>query len=145
MEPGFVVWGCRLGCGTVAPPGCSGATAGKLLQCQKQSERSEIVGGRYAQFRPQYPGGVVHWVAERLETAPVHSALPALDVGSGTGTFNRQFASALPAGMPVVGIEPSFGMGEQAMTQPDCPIPRRKQEPPVFRGQMHLPCVRNPG
>ncbi|MFB9948863.1 class I SAM-dependent methyltransferase [Rhizobium puerariae] len=84
----------------------------------KQSDRFQTASDRYAQFRPRYPDSIVRRVAGRIVAVPVESALPVLDVGSGTGIFTRQLAAALPQGMPIIGIEPSFRMREQAMVQP---------------------------
>ncbi|WP_266065184.1 class I SAM-dependent methyltransferase [Brucella intermedia] len=84
----------------------------------KQSDRFQTTSDRYAQFRPQYPDSIVRRIAAQIVEAPVDSALPVLDVGSGTGIFTRQISAALPAATPVIGIEPSEHMREQAMMQP---------------------------
>ncbi|WP_171379584.1 MULTISPECIES: class I SAM-dependent methyltransferase [Brucella] len=87
----------------------------------KHNDRFQTGSESYAQFRPRYPDGIVRRVAQRIAAAPVSTALSVLDVGSGTGIFTRQLAVALPAGMPLVGIEPSLRMREQAMAQPSLP------------------------
>lgn len=84
----------------------------------KQSNRFQTASDRYAQFRPRYPDSIVGRVAAQIVAAPMESALPVLDVGSGTGIFTRQLAAALPEGISVVGIEPSPRMREEAMMQP---------------------------
>ena len=87
-----------------------------------RGERFQTVSNRYAEFRPRYPDGIVRTIAGRLATIPAPSDYPVLDVGSGTGIFTRQIAAALPSHIPVIGIEPSSKMREQAALRPEPPI-----------------------
>lgn len=84
----------------------------------KHGDRFGTVSDGYAQFRPRYPDGLVGGVAARIGGARVPSALPILDIGSGTGVFTRQLAAALPPGRQVIGIEPSPQMRAQAVAEP---------------------------
>jgi ubiquinone/menaquinone biosynthesis C-methylase UbiE len=84
----------------------------------QHAERFQTVSNHYAEFRPRYPDGIIRTVADRLATIPAPADHPVMDVGSGTGIFTRQIAAALPTKFPVIGIEPSAKMREQATLRP---------------------------
>lgn len=73
---------------------------------------------RYARFRPRYPDGIVRALADRIAAVPAPQGRPVLDVGSGTGIFTRQLTTWLPAGTPVLGIEPAGAMRARAEATP---------------------------
>lgn len=69
---------------------------------------------RYARCRPDYPPSLIRFIAERIASLEAPPNSPIVDVGSGTGIFARQLASSLPTAIPLIGIEPSLAMREQA-------------------------------
>lgn len=84
-------------------------------------ERFQSISKRYAAFRPRYPDTIVEAVARRIPVNAETRGLPVIDMGSGTGAFTRQLSERLPAGMPIVGIEPSGAMRERAMADNTSP------------------------
>lgn len=79
----------------------------------KMPTRFDPVSGDYARFRPSYPASLMLRLEERFAETDLATGVW-IDVGCGTGIFTRQLAQTLPAGITVIGLEPSAAMREEA-------------------------------
>jgi ubiquinone/menaquinone biosynthesis C-methylase UbiE len=83
----------------------------------RHSGRYDRVAGNYSQYRPRYPDELVAHLAGLIATVAGAPGGLVLDVGSGTGAFNRQLRAALSAATRLVGVEPSAVMRAQAVAE----------------------------
>jgi ubiquinone/menaquinone biosynthesis C-methylase UbiE len=97
------------------------AAAGTLSQPERWSAtmpshtRYDRVASSYSQYRPRYPDVLIAHLADTIVRTGATG--PVFDIGSGTGAFTRQLRPALPASVPLVGVEPSRGMLAQAVAE----------------------------
>lgn len=80
----------------------------------KATERFQGSADRYAGFRPDYPERLLSALSRSIVEEPPPAGGMVVDVGSGTGIFTRQLRTLLPAGTPIVGVEPTSDMRHKA-------------------------------
>ena len=85
----------------------------------KTTERFQGSADRYAGFRPDYPERLLSALSVAIVEEPPPAGGVAVDVGSGTGIFTRQLRILLPAGTPIVGVEPASDMRRKAEASAD--------------------------
>jgi SAM-dependent methyltransferase len=74
------------------------------------TDRFQGHADHYARFRPDYPERLLRSLARSIRHEPPPPGGLVVDVGSGTGIFTRQLRAVLPAGTPMLGIEPASDM-----------------------------------